>query len=126
MIMAVAGIRISMPVALVSAVAVGFCPVFGYWLIREMQESPHGADPRTPDVRAAFRREPGTVLFLGGLVLAALFPWFFIGLRFASQMALALGVTVFLAAVGSVLFVPAFAGRGAAGSPTNALEEEPA
>jgi len=33
---------------------------------------------------------------------------------------------VFLAAVGSVLFVPAFVGRGAAGSPTNVLEEEPA
>ncbi len=51
MIMAVAGIKINMPVALVSAVAVGFCPVFGYWLIREMQVSPHGSDPRTSDVR---------------------------------------------------------------------------
>jgi len=111
MIMAVAGIKINVPVALVSAAAVGFCPVFGYWLIREMQEPVRGA---------------GTVLFLGGLVLAALFPWFFIGLRFASQMTLALGVTVFLAAVGSVLFVPAFTERCAAGSPTNALEEEPA
>jgi len=126
MIMAVAGIRISMPVALVSAVAVGFCSVFGYSLIREMKVPAHGSDPRTSDVRAVFRGGLGTVLFLGGLVLAALFPWFFIGLRFASQMALALGVTVFLAAVGSVLFVPVFVGRGAAGSPTNALEEEPA
>jgi predicted RND superfamily exporter protein len=111
MIMAVAGIKINVPVALVSAAAVGFCPVFGYWLIRERQEPARGA---------------GTVLFLGGLVFAALFPWLFIGLRFASQMALALGVTVFLAAVGSVLFVPAFTERFAAASPTNALEEEPA
>jgi predicted RND superfamily exporter protein len=126
MIMAAAGIKINVPVALVSAVAVGFCPVFGYWLIREMQVSPHGSDPRTPDVRAAFRGEPGTVLFLGGLFLVALFPWFFIGLRFASQMALALGVTVFLAAVGSILFVPAFTERRASRAPTNAVEEDPA
>ena len=111
MILAVAVIKINVPVGLVSASAVGFCPVFGYWLIRETQEPVRGA---------------GTVLFLGGLVLAALFPWFFIGLRFASQMALALGVTVFLAAVGSVLFVPVLAGCCAAGSSTNAREEEPA
>ena len=104
--------------------AVGFCSVFGYWLIREMNVPAHGSDPRVPEVRAAFRGGLGTVLFLGGLVLAALFPWFFIGLRFASQMALALGVTVSMAAVGSVLFVPAFAERCAAGSPRNGLEEE--
>jgi len=66
------------------------------------------------------------VLFLGGLVLAAMFPWFFIGLRFESQMTLALGVTVFLAAAGSVLFVPALTERFPAGSPAKALEEEPA
>jgi predicted RND superfamily exporter protein len=45
MIMAVAGMKISMPVALVSAVAVGFCPVFGYGLIREMHAPAHGSDP---------------------------------------------------------------------------------
>ncbi len=124
-IMAAAGIKINMPVALVSAVAVGFCPVFGFSLIREMQGPPKGPHSREPVVRPSFGGG-GTVLFLGGLVLSALFPWFFIGLRFASQMAVALGVTVILGAVGSVLFVPAFTGRCPAGSPTNSLEEETA
>jgi predicted RND superfamily exporter protein len=124
MIMAVAGIKINVPVALVSAAAVGFCPLFGYGLIREMQVPAHESDSLTPGVRSAFRGGLGTVLFLGGLVLAALFPWFFIGLRFASQMALAWGVTVSLAAVGSVLFVPAFAGRCVEGSPMHVPEEE--
>ena len=73
----------------------------------------------------AFRGGLGTVLFLGGLFLAALFPWFFIGLRFASQMALAVGVTVFLAAVGSVLFVPAFTElRGSGIIAAHAVEED--
>jgi len=125
-IMAAAGSKINMPVVLVSAVAVGFCSVFGYNLIREIHEPAHGSNPRASEVGAPFRGGPGTVLFLGGLVLAALFPWFFIGLRFASQMALALGATVFPAAVGSVLFVPAFTERRASGSPANAVEEDSA
>jgi predicted RND superfamily exporter protein len=125
MTMAAAGIKINMPVALVSAVAVGFCPVFGFSLIRQMPGPPKGPDSREPVMCPSFGGG-GTVLFLGGLVLFALFPWFFIGLRFASQMAVALGVTVILGAVGSVLFVPAFTGRCPAGSPTNSLEEEAA
>jgi predicted RND superfamily exporter protein len=124
MIMAVAGIKVNMPVALVSAVAVGFCPFFGYGLIRGIQAPAQGSDPRASDARLALTGGLGTVLFLGGLLLAALFPWFFIGLRFASQMSLALGVTVFLAAVGSVLFVPALTERCPAGSPAKAFEGE--
>ncbi len=125
MMMAAAGIKINAPVALVSAVAVGFCSVFGFSLIRGMQGPPHGPDSREPAIRPSFRKGAGTALFLGGLVFSALFPWFFIGLRFPSQMALALGVTVLLAAGGSVLFVPALTERCAAGSTQEASEEEP-
>jgi predicted RND superfamily exporter protein len=125
MIMAVAGIKINVPVALVSAVAVGFCPVFSFFLIREMKAPVQGADPCTSDVHPPFQAGLGAVLFLGGLVFTALLPWFFIGLRFASQMALALGVSVFLAAVGAVLFVPPLTARRPAGSASKALEEQP-
>lgn len=126
LLMAVAGIKLNMPVALVSAPAVGFCPVFGNWLIREMQVPAYGSDPRrSSDARLAVREALGTVLFLGGLILAALFPWFFTGLRFSSRMALALGVTVFLAAVGSVVFPPLFMQRWPEGSPAGASEERP-
>jgi predicted RND superfamily exporter protein len=126
-VMAVAGARINMPVALVSAPAIGFCPLFGHWLIREVQAPADGADARgSPEARLASRGAIEGVLFLGSLMLGALFPWFFIGLRFSSQMALALGVTVFLAAIGSVVFHPLLMKPCTAGPPAGASEEPPA
>jgi hypothetical protein len=124
MIMAVAEMRINMPVTLVSAVAVGFCSVFGYCLIREMAMPPHVSDGNQPDGCPGFKRAGGVVLFLGVLLFGAALPWFFIGLRFPGQMVFASGVIVLLAAVSSVLLVPALAGLCRAASPTGVPEEE--
>jgi len=110
MIMAAAGMKINMPLTVVSAAAVGFCSVFGYSLIREIVTAPNGSCRCETDVHPGIKGAGGVVLFLGVLVFVAALPWFFIGLRFPSQMVLALGTTVLLAAVLSAYLVPAFVG----------------
>jgi uncharacterized membrane protein YdfJ with MMPL/SSD domain len=117
MIMAAVGMKINMPVTVVSAAAIGFCSVFGYSLVRRKEMVPDGSDQHETDSDPGIKGAGGVVLFLGGLVFAAALPWFFIGLRFASQMVLALGTTVLLAAVLSALLVPAFVGLCRSGSP---------
>ena len=110
MIMIAAGMKINMPVTVVSAAAVGFCAVFGFYLVRRIEMIPDGSDRHETDAHPGIKVAGGVVLFLGVLLFAAALPWFFIGLRFASQMVLALGTTVLLAAVLSALLVPAFVG----------------
>jgi predicted RND superfamily exporter protein len=117
MIMTAAGMKINMPVTVVSAAAIGFCSVFGFSLVRKIGAAPDGSDRQETDVRPGPEGAGGVVLFLGVLLFAASLPWFFIGLRFPSQMVLALGTTVLLAAVLSALLVPAFVGPCKGGSP---------
>jgi predicted RND superfamily exporter protein len=117
MIMTAVGMKINMPVTVVSAAAVGFCSVFAFSLVRKIEMVPDGSDRHEADVHPSVKGAGGVVLFLGGLVFAAALPWFFIGLRFASQMVLALGTTVLLAAVLSALLVPAFVGLCTGRSP---------
>jgi hypothetical protein len=112
MIMVVTGMKINMPVTLVTAAAVGFCSVFGY------------AYGSFRDGRFRPSRSPGAVLFPGTLVFVSGVPWFFIGLRFPSQMVLVFAMSVLLAAVLSTLFVPLLAGLGRTGPPNRASEEE--
>ena len=113
-IMALAGMNLNMPVALVSAAAVGFGSLFGHCLAREMKAVPYGADRHETENYDHTAGTGGMVLFLGVLVFCAAAPWFFIGLRFPSQMVLTFGVTVLLSAVLTPLLVPALSrpGRG--------------
>ena len=90
LVMAAAGMKLNMPVVLVSAPALGFGAIFALGLVR-------GRD--------------GIVPFLGLLTFAAALPWFFVGLRFTAQMMLVFGLTSALAAACSILFVPALIGR---------------
>jgi predicted RND superfamily exporter protein len=124
MVMAATGMKINMPITLVSAAAVGFCSIFGYCLIREVQRIPHGSDLSQTDDRTGIQRAGGVVLFLGVLLFAATVPWFFVGLRFPAQMALSSGVTILLAAVLSALLVPALAGLFQAAFPTDVPQKE--
>ena len=55
-------------------------------------------------------------MFLGVLVFSALLPWSFIGLKFQSNMAWVLAMTVMLEALLSVLFIPVLIGLRKAGS----------
>jgi len=110
MVMAAAGMKINMPVTVVSAAAIGFCSVYGFSLVRKPGPAPDGSDQEEMDVPPGTEGARGMVLFLGVLLFAAALPWFFIGLRFPSQMVLAMGMTVLLAAVLSACLVPAFVG----------------
>ena len=124
MIMAAAGIKINMPVAIVSAGAVGLSSLFGYALAREIREAPGGGGQRDPDADPGVGRARGTVIFLGGLIFAALLPWFFIGLRFPSRMALVFGLTVFLAALWSAFLLPGLDPRSWTAPLAGGVEEE--
>jgi hypothetical protein len=117
MIMTAAGMKINMPVTVVSAAAIGFCSVFGFSLVRKIGMVPEGSNRNETDVDPGPEGASGIVLFLGVLLFAAALPWFFIGLRFPSQMVLALGTTVLLAAVLSAYLVPAFVGLFGGRSP---------
>jgi predicted RND superfamily exporter protein len=117
MIMTAAGMKINMPVTVVSAAIVGFCSVFGFTLLRNIGTAPDGSDRNERDVHSGPEGAGGIVLFLGVLLFAASLPWFFIGLKFASQMVLALGTTVLIAAVLSAYLVPALVGLSRGGSP---------
>ncbi len=106
-IMAATGLKISIPVVLVSAAGVGFGSVFGYYLVRLYTMSFNVSEVHVADIRSGFGKGGGTALFLGILVFSALLPWFFIGLKFQSNMSLLLGMTVILEALLSLLFIPA-------------------
>ena len=124
MIMVATGMKINMPVTLVAAATVGFCTIFGYSRIREMEMPSRESDRNHTKGTSGFKRPEGVVLFLGVLLFAAVLPWFFIGLRFPSQMVLAFGMTVLLAAVLSVLLAPALASLRRAGSSVELSKEE--
>ena len=93
LIMAAAGIYLSLSLipAIVAALSLG--PLFGYCLFRGGSE------------------KGGNILFTGILVFAASLPWFFIGLKFQATMAMIFGIMVMLETVTALLFVPALAGR---------------
>jgi uncharacterized protein len=124
MIMAAVGMKINMPVTIVSAAAVGFSSIFGFSLIRQSTAVPQGSEGVGADGYADLGRAGGAVLFQGVLVFAAALPWFFTGLRFPSQMVLVSGMTVLVAAVLSVLLFPAFVGLRHADIRRSVAEEE--
>jgi uncharacterized membrane protein YdfJ with MMPL/SSD domain len=110
MIMAATGLKIGMPVVLVSAVGIGFGLLFACSLVRLLTVSSQVSAGHATDRGVSPGEESGVVLFLGTLVFAALLPWSFIGLKFQSNMALVLGMTVMLEALLSVVFVPVLIG----------------
>jgi predicted RND superfamily exporter protein len=122
-IMAATGMKINMPVTVVAAAAVGFCAIFGYSRVREMERFPNGPDGSRTDASPGFKRQGSVVFFIGALLFAASLPWFFIGLRVPSQMVLASGMIVLLAAVLSILLGPALTGLCRTGSPAGGSEE---
>jgi predicted RND superfamily exporter protein len=122
-IMVATGMKVDMPVALVSAVAVGFCSVFGYLEVRDLGMLRGEADGDPGEGHPGSGETSGFALLFGFLLFAALLPWFFIGLRFPSQMVLALAMTVLPAAVFAALFVAPLAGPRRIGSSPGASEE---
>ena len=93
--MTVTGWPVSLAGVPAAVVGAGFGGVFGIYLIREI-----GAG------RASTRGGAG-VLFLGALAFTSMAPWFFIGMKFPSDMAVVLGTTVLLQAISAVVFIPA-------------------
>ena len=77
-------------------VGAGFGAVFGTYLVRQ-----NGGASGESIARC------GGVLFLGTLAFASTAPWFFIGMKFQSDMAIVLGVTALLQAIAAVVFIPA-------------------
>ncbi len=124
MIMAATATRINMPVALVSAVAVGFCSVFGASRLHARERSGGKPDAGRTAGDSGLERAGGAVPFLGVLLFAATLPWSFVGLRFPAQMVLAAGTTVLAAALLSALLLPAPAGPYRAGSSPDASQKE--
>ena len=107
-IMAAAGIGINLPVALVSATALGFGSLFGQWLAHPMGPAPGGSNLDDTENQGALATAGGGMLFLGVLLFCAAVPWFFIGLRFPGQMVLVFGATVLLCSALAPLLVPPF------------------
>ncbi len=102
LIMMAAGIKINLPAVIASAPAIGFGALFGYHLVRPFIKSAGGLAERQKD----FYEMNSMVLFSGILVFAAMLPWFFIGLKFESDLILTAGTTILLEAVFSLLYIP--------------------
>jgi hypothetical protein len=93
--MTVVGWPVSMAAVPGAVVGAGFGAVFGICL-----------DRRNGGAGGALIG-PGGVLFLGALAFASTAPWFFIGMKFQSDMAIVMGVTALLQAIAAVIFIPA-------------------
>ena len=99
LLMTIAGWAVSLAAVPAAVVGVGFGAVFGIYLVR-----------RNGGARGESIAPGGGVLFLGTLTFASLVPWFFIGMKFQSDMAIVLGVTALLQAIAAVIFIPTLAG----------------
>jgi hypothetical protein len=99
LLMTVVGWPVSLAAVPAAVVGVGFGAVFGTYLVRQKG----GAG-------SASIAQAGGILFFGTLVFASMAPWFFLGMKFQSDMAIVLGVTALLQAITAVVFVPALAG----------------
>lgn len=98
LLMTVVGWPVSLAAVPAAVVGAGFGAVFGTCLVR-----------RNGGAGSASIFPAGGILFLGTLAFASMAPWFFIGMKFQSDMAIVLGATVLLQAVATVTFVPALA-----------------
>jgi predicted RND superfamily exporter protein len=98
LLMTAVGWPVSLAAVPAAVVGAGFGAVFGTYLVRRNG----GAGSASI--------APGGVLFLGVLAFASTAPWFFIGMKFQSDMAIVLGVTALLQAIAAVVFIPALAG----------------
>jgi predicted RND superfamily exporter protein len=99
LLMTAAGWPVSLAAVPAAVVGVGFGAVFATYLVRQ-----NGGAIGESIARC------GGVLFLGTLAFASTAPWFFIGMKFQSDMAIVLGVTALLQAIAAVIFIPALAG----------------
>ncbi len=99
LLMTVVGWPVSLAAVPAAVVGAGFGAVFGTYLIR-----------RNGGAGSASIAPAGCVLFLGTLAFASMAPWFFIGMKFQSDMAIVLGVSVLLQAIVAVMFIPALTG----------------
>ena len=109
LIAAAAGREISLAAVPALAVGLGFGAVVGIYLARKAVASSGAAAGSGDAARGDIGRAGGLVVFSGVLVFSAMLPWFFIGLKFQSDMAWMLGVTVLLESLAAVVFIPALA-----------------
>ncbi len=110
-IMMATGIKVSLPVALASAPAIGFGALFGFHLIPSLRKAANIPVGRRADRQNHLYEMSGIALFLGLLIFAAMLPWFFIGLKFQSDIALAVGITILFETGLSLLFIPVILDR---------------
>ena len=105
-LLAASGMPLSLPVASVAAFGVGSGSLFGFILVRKIADASGEAGGSEAAVEAGWADGAAQVLFVGVLAFAACLPWFFIGLKFQSNMVLVLGVLWILEAFAALLFVP--------------------
>jgi predicted RND superfamily exporter protein len=99
LLMTVIGWPVSLAAVPAAVAGVGFGAVFGTYLVRQ-----NGGAGSGLIVQA------GGILFLGTLAFVSMAPWFFIGMKFQSDMAIVLGVTALLQAIAAVVFIPPLIG----------------
>lgn len=107
LIMSGSGMPVSMPVVPVTAVSIGFGFVFGHYLLKVIALAYQEYGDHDTAIRTALGKTGGMVMFMGLLVFAASLPWFFIGMKFQSNMLLITGVMVILETIASLMFIPA-------------------
>jgi|GEM_PF-985305 len=107
LIMSVSGMSVSMPVVLVTAVSIGFGFVFGHYLLKVIALAYQEYGDHDAAVRNGLKEIGGVLMFMGLFIFAASLPWFFIGMKFQSNMLLITGVMVILEATASLMFIPA-------------------
>ena len=103
--MALTGTPVSLPLVPAQVAGVGLGAAFGLPLLRG--RFPARRDPAAAPGETSLTEAAAEALFLGALFLAACLPWFFIGMKFQSQMVLAAGVLAPLEALACVIFIPA-------------------
>lgn len=106
-LMTLLGWPVGMAAVPAGVIGAGFGALLGIpWARRLEDAAPSAAAGEGLSTRAQ-TRAGGGILFLGFLAFAGTLPWFFIGMKFQSDMAVVTGITFLLQAVSAVVFVPA-------------------
>ncbi|MEA3223868.1 MAG: MMPL family transporter [Thermodesulfobacteriota bacterium] len=107
LIMTSLGMPVSLPVVPVTAVSIGFGFMFGYYLLRQIAFAYQESADHDTAIRDGLGNIGGVVIFMSILIFTTCLPWFFIGLKFQSNMVLIFGITLILESITALIFVPA-------------------
>jgi predicted RND superfamily exporter protein len=110
LVSAILGRPVSLAAVPSAAVSMAFGAAFGIYLVRQVADAEETAGAGGRSLASAMGRTGGCVLFLGVLAFVCMSPWFFVGMKFQADMAVALGIAVLLQAISSVTFIPALVG----------------